>query len=198
MPALNPTFVAQIKLFGTVISEESLNVFYYGTDTMVDTLADLLAGFQSTVVSQLPPVTSASSFYGKAEATLVKGGNLFDSVSFFTPGTVSGEALPPYATWDITLVRGGAGERNGYKRLMGVPESLQTGGIATAGAIANLANVTLAMSQIVVAVTDQWTPVIRRDVVNRVVQNPPKWYSISSVLYSKIGTQNSRKFGHGR
>lgn len=198
MPALTPAFVAQIKLKGIVISEETLNVFYYGSDTFADTLADLITAFRNVVVTTLPPVTSVNAYYAEVEATMVKGGNQFDSQSFFTAGSAGGDTLPPYAAWDFTLVRGGAGERNGYKRLMGVPESLQAGGFASAGAIANLGIVAAAMGQILVGVTDQWSPVIKRERVARVVQNPPKWYSISSIQYSRIGTQNSRKFGHGR
>lgn len=198
MPALTPNFVAQLKLEGQNITEDTLNVFYYGSDTFADTLDDLITQFRAVVLSTFPAFTSTQCEYQGITATMVKGGNQFAAQSFSLGGSSGGDTLPPFVSWDFTLVRGGAGERNGYKRLPGVPEGLQAQGIATAGAVANLNIAAAAMEQIIVAVTDQWSPVIRRDVVNRVVQVPPKWYDISSVQYSRIGSQNSRKFGHGR
>jgi len=198
MPELTPAFVAQLKLKATVITEESLNIFYYGSDTNADGLDGLITRFRTIVMPKLIAVTSTQCQFESIEATMVKGGNDFTSQGFAEAGTVGGDTLPPYATWDFTLLRGGAGERNGYKRFPGVPEASQAQGIASAGAVANLNLLADALDTLLVPTTDQWSQVIRREVINHVIQNPPKWYSNGGTLYSRIGTQNSRKFGHGR
>jgi len=46
--------------------------------------------------------------------------------------------------------------------------------------------------------TETYEPVIQRKFVNHIPKIPPVFYTISDVRYAKVGSQNSRKFGHGR
>jgi len=198
LPENTRAHVLKITLHGTIISEETINVFYYASATRVDPLVDVFTEFQSVVLNELPPVSTNASLYTQVDIEEVKGGVTFDTFSISLPGTVSGEAMPPFVSWDFTYLRSGAGERNGYKRIMGVPESQQASGFATPGALANLSNVAIGMAAILATTNDEYVPVIRRGTIHHVPQNPARYYDISTVSYSRIGTQNSRKFGHGR
>jgi hypothetical protein len=199
MPDAGYEFVYEVKLIGSIIGQESLNVFHYGAaDELLDP-SGWCTEFDTTIVALLLPLVADN--YEATEITIqeVQGGIQFASKAVTEFGSVSGDCLPPYATFDFTYVRGGARERNGYKRFSGVPESRQANGVANATSNALAATLAVALEQPVGSVgTGLLTPVIKRTKINHVVQTPPKYFTISSVIYSKIGTQNSRKFGHGR
>lgn len=198
MPENTRAHVLKITLHGICISEETINVFYYASATRVDPLVDVFTAFDGVVLTELPPVSTVNSLYTQVDIEEVKGGSTFDTFAITRPGTVSGDSMPPFVSWDFTLLRSGAGERNGYKRIMGVPETQQAGGFASAGALANLNNVAIGLAAILATTNDEYVPVIRRKTIHHVPQTPPKFFDISTVNYSRIGTQNSRKFGHGR
>jgi hypothetical protein len=199
MPANTDPYVIEIVLKGAVITEETLNVFHFASPTLTDTIADIIQAFYVALGPTLINLIGTSSVFSEVTGQFVRGSILFGSQPLVgQSGTVSGDQLPPYATWDFTYVRGGALERNGYKRFSGVPESFQANGVASGSGPANLAVLAGVLGAGFNSGTDDWTPVIKRTKIAHVTQTPPKYYSVSSVVYSKIGTQNSRKFGHGR
>lgn len=198
MPENTSAYVARITTKGDVLGQEALQVWYYASTSFVDGISAWLAAFKLAVVDHLLDAMSNQAHINVIEGQMVKGSNAFDTFSANVGGNISGECLPPFVSWDFTLLRGGGGERNGYKRLQGVPESKQADGIATASAYADLTSLAGFMAAPITVATDILTPVIHRTKINHATQNPPRYFSISDVLYSKIGTQNSRKFGHGR
>jgi hypothetical protein len=198
MPATSRPYVVEIKTVGTIISEEAINVFHYASETLTNSISDMATSFEDTILEAIAPILSTNMFWTAIELQFVRGSTMFGSFPITFGGAVSGDSLPPYACWDFTFVRGAALERNGYKRFSGIPESLQAYGSASSGALANLTNAAIAMQGGFATDADVWVPVIQRKVIHHVNQHPPVYYDISGVIYSKIGTQNSRKFGHGR
>jgi hypothetical protein len=198
MPEYTGINVYRVLVHGNVLSQETINVYYYGCESDITDLTDLSTAFVTTVLTPAQAVMNGNALFDRIDITQVKGGNIFGSFSTFVVGTISGDCLPPYASWDFTYIRAGAGERNGYKRLAGIAESSQVNGAATSGAAANLTTVASGMESTLTVETFDVVPVIRRTRVAKLVQNPPKYYTIGGVVYSKIGTQNSRKYGHGR
>ena len=198
MPLVTPAFVARIIMKGLVVSEQSLNVFYYGSPTLTDPLDELANAFITHFSPLWQGITSSGALWQTCDVQMLKGSGAFTSVPVGVSGGVSGDCLPPYAAWDFTLVRGGLGERNGYKRFAGVSETSQVNGVATGAILSGLAAMAAGLNVAIDTTTDEWSPVIRRTRVNKVIQNPPVYYSFIGATYSRIGTQNSRKFGHGR
>jgi hypothetical protein len=158
----------------------------------------MLDTFDTTVVQPMLDVMSNLAHVNTLEAQIVHGGGAFDVKTTSYGGHVSGDCLPTFVAWDFTLLRGGLGERNGYKRIAGVAETQQHEGIPTTGANTLLALVAAGMNTAFDSGGDVYNPVIRRGTINRVPQNPAKYYSVSNVLFARIGSQNSRKVGHGR
>ena len=199
MPVTTFTKVWEVIVTGVVLNQETINRFFYGSS---DSLADA-AGLGVTVETDLLPVIAGTMNQNASFLSLlvqgVKGATDFFSATLSIQGTNGGECLPPYASWDYTLVRGGARERNGYKRIAGVGEGNQQNGVASSGIQTALDLAANAMGDIL---TDGdgavYTPVIRRTRVNKTPVNPAQYWSMTGAIYSKIGTQNSRKFGHGR
>lgn len=198
MPNATPGFVYQITAFGGVIGQETINVWYFGGANICTDLVALGNDFITLDLLPLLPVMSGSAGFSYITVTGVHGDIAFTSVPVSVTGGVSGDCLPPFVSWDFTLLRGGAGERNGYKRIAGVPESLQLQGSPTVGAAVNLAAAGASMFTSISDGTHSYAPVIRRTRVHHIPQSPPVWYNVSAIQFSKIGSQNSRKFGHGR
>jgi hypothetical protein len=199
MPEAATTHVYEIKLFGQCITEETVNVFFYGTDAILDTTPnDLLNAFDTNVAAVIATLVSVDMLFNALTCQEVKGGTQFGSIPIFRNGPQTGDCLPPFVAFDFTLVRGGALERNGYKRIPGVPEALQAQGIITGAGSAVANTVAAAMFTNITAGLIEFFPLIQRKHIAHIPQNPPKYYNVSGVQYSRIGTQNSRKFGHGR
>jgi len=198
MPNSLATHVVRFTLVGTLFGQETINTFFYEVEDDGEDIEGEIAAFVDEVV---PPIQNvASNAWGvlRVDGEYVKGGTRFGSQEINQSGNISGDCLPSFNAFDFTLLRGGVGERNGYKRIAGVPESSQTNGVATSGALVNLALLSAAMFASLTVDAATLIPVIERSVINHVPQVPPQYFTISSVVYSKIGSQNSRKVGHGR
>jgi hypothetical protein len=198
MPEDTAPVVYQFRVTGVSISEETIANYYYSASEEVANLDSLVEPFFTTVITPQLSIMNGNAFYTRLDIVTVKGGIAFASFDFLHIGTVSGDCLPPNVSYDFTLLRAGVGERNGYKRIAGVSESSQQQGTVTSGILALCALVSAGLSANLEVGEDAYPPCIRRTKIHRVPQNPPKFYTMSGATYSKIGTQNSRKFGHGR
>lgn len=188
----------EVLVHGVVITEETINRYYYHADAFTDPLDDFLDVFIPHVLDPLIAGMSNQAGFTSVQVNTVRGGSSFTSRPITAIGAVGGDCLPPYAAFDFTLVRGGVGERNGYKRIAGVAEASQVNGIPVAGSLAVMNAAAVAMGDTLDVGLSEFRPVIRRDVINHIPQLLLTVFSISSVQFSRIGTQNSRKFGHGR
>lgn len=198
MPESVRPFVFQVILHGTVQALENINVFYYATADALTTPHDIADDFNAVVLSQLPSICNTFVHWDLITCNQVKGGSAFTTYPVNVNGLVSGDGLPPFCSWDFTLQRGGVGERNGYKRFAGISENHQINGVAIPAILPSLDTVAAALASNLVVGTDPANPVIRRTQEHHVAFPTPKYYTMSGASYAKIGTQNSRKFGHGR
>ena len=198
MPIDISAHVYQIKVRGAIFGQETFNTFYYAGAAPASSLVDLASGFNATVLTPWGILVSNEWASIEESVTHVKGGTDFGDFTVVVRGSVTGDCLPPYASYDFTLVRGGVGERNGYKRLAGVAESSQSAGIVAGAAASNVITLAAAMADTISDGTTDYHAVIQRETVHGVPQLIPVYYDVSNVIYSQIGTQNSRKYGHGR
>ena len=198
MPETLDPFIVRIRSVGDVLGQEAINVWYFHSSTYTSTPGDILSAFDASYITHQLDIMNANSHVTFIDAQFERGSTDFASLSLGVGGHVSGDCLPAFVSWDFTLLRGGALERNGYKRIQGVSESDQLNGQATAGAFANLNALSAFYAAGLTVGTDAWLPAIRRTKINHVVQTPPKYFTVSNVIYSKIGSQNTRKPGHGR
>lgn len=198
MPENTMPTVVQLTVRGVVLGQETINRYFYACADASPSLGALMDLLDTNVLSPQLTIMSSAAGFQQIDALMVKGGNTFASKVLNEVGLNSGDCLPPFVSFDFTLIRGGGGERNGYKRIAGVPESEQINGTITPGAAPSAVAAADAMAADLTGGGHTWTPVIKRTRIARIHQVTPKYYTISGVAYSKIGTQNSRKFGHGR
>lgn len=198
MPAVMDAHIYEIKMVGAIDGQQTINVFYYGGPTAASSLGDLLNGFRDHPMAELEALLSNSWGVTQWELTHVKGGTDFGSFVTADAGSVGGDCLPPFVAWGFTYLRGGTGERNGYKRFAGVAESNQVNGIPGGSAVTNGPALALALNASITDGTTDYNPVIQREQIHGVPQHPPVHYSVSSVKFAGITSQNTRKYGHGR
>jgi len=122
----------------------------------------------------------------------------FDSIdtSGEGQGTQTGDMLPFYNNFTYIYKRKSRGNRNGWKRFTGVPESAQAAGILNSGFVTAVAALATALQTVL---TDgdgnAWSPRIYRAPTIAVPDFDS--FPIAGVEFHSLSTQNSRKFGRG-
>lgn len=198
MPVNTSAFVVEILLRGVVLGQETINRFFYASTSYASAMIDVIDAFDAVVPAYLVTFMNEQAGFTSIEAQGVRGTSDFASKPISELGVGTGDCMPPFVSWDFTLVRGGARERNGYKRIAGVGEASSVGGIPTSSVLAVINAGVHTLSDTFEVGADTWVPVIPRTRVNRVPVLPRQYWDMSSAIFSKIGSQNSRKYGHGR
>jgi len=115
-----------------------------------------------------------------------------------TSGTQTGEGMPPYVSWAFTLYRASRLSRNGYKRIVGVPESLVSNGVAIPAAASYL---TAFAALLASPITDPVSGAVFKPVIYRKYATStgglPGTFDVAAGVYGGVSTQNTRKFGRG-
>jgi hypothetical protein len=170
----------------------------------------------NVIETDIYPITTASQAYIRIDASILDtDGELVNGESVFFPsanqnGAVAGEGLPPFNCWTFKYVRPNSSFRHGFKRFAGVPESFQVTGFPSSGALTPLASAANALETPVIAMTQdvdgnpdavvsgsEMTPVVVQRIINGDPISPVNVATITDVVFSKIGSQNSRKYGVG-
>jgi hypothetical protein len=198
---------------------ETNNVFNFqvnalGVPTAGDaTCRNLGSGFWQAIKAALLIVTSASQVYEQIDVSrLDASGNIISGESFFIEsgdgvGGQSGDALPPSDAWTFKYIRPNSSFRHGFKRFPGVPESAQSGGRPAGGAVASLAALGVLLSGpfeyykdvagTETAAGGEFVPAVIQRMLNGDLVDPVVTYTIDTVVFDKIGHQDTRDIGRG-
>lgn len=194
-------------------NQDIVNSFYFTVDlnggVLVgddDELFNVGMRMWDNIKAELRAITGASVKYRVVEVFKSDGVDLGNSGFYTIPsgevdGLVAAQALPPNAAWTFQYSRPSAEFRHGYKRFAGVTEPDQEQGLIDAGAVARvnaLAVKLRATVNLTAGVTPPFmTPALVQREKNGVPVDPDVWYTPATVLYKKIGTQNTRSWGRG-
>jgi len=187
---------------GQVLDQLTVNVFHYKAFTSGDVDLDaLLTTFEEDVLTPVASHLNLQASFTQLEIKQVVGGFAYAVHLFTNPivGGESGDCLPPSVCYTYRYQRTQLGRRHGYKRFAGVGEAQQTDGVATVGILPSLqddAEVLAADLEPISGISLR--PVILHSQLNGQPVTPPVPQDIQTVVYSHIGTQNTRKFGRGR
>lgn len=151
-------------------------------------------------------VVGDTSFYTvevfKADGADVGNSGFYTIPSDERAGLVAGDAMPPFVAWTFQLTRPNASFRHGYKRIGAVCEADQLRGIPTDDALDRLndfADVLKGDIKLNDALIN--APYMELALVQRIKNgqpvDPDVWYKPSTVVFKKIGSQNSRKYNVG-
>lgn len=187
--------------------QQVLNVYHYkqlADPTIGTPIAALEGAFYTFIQSLAMPAQSTSLAHLGYRVTNLDNPDEFDVLVSTETGQVAGDCLPPFCAWAFRLNRATRSVRNGQKRVGGVPEAFQVNGVETAAAEALLVPLGIAMGAIITE------PVSGGSFQPRILHKateagpggvPPATpradYAISSGQYTRLSTQNTRKFGRG-
>jgi hypothetical protein len=206
-------------LKGTYNTSVTLNnVFYAKVNTeapgaLESTLQHAANGLWKTIQSSLLAVTNTIVVYSEVLAeSLDADGNLVNGESYFIPagegqGTSTGGALPPADAFTFKIVRPDSSKRHGFKRFAGVSESEQDAGVPAAGTVTALDALAAAMAgdihfwgDVLGVNSDlggQMNIQLVQKVLNGDVVSPAVFYFPATVVFDKIGHQDTRDYGRG-
>lgn len=209
MVAVNDILEVVLRSHWVDSGDENLNVFHYqvyeqtGLDDLWQVGQGIIDSWAGELTSYLQDVISSQIVFDGMDIR-----NLTNTTEIFTgnftdpfAGGVTGDVLPPFASWGFLYRRATTITRNGYKRFPGVPESLQANGVATSAALEDLNALATVLtgpieaSGITPGVYDisMLPRIVRKNTLGELVTSQP----VTAVDYRAIGTQNTRKLGRG-
>jgi len=191
----------------TYLGQQVLNVYYYKQiaepSVGVSNIA-LVRAWEDFVMATIGPVQNEGlDHVGVRVINLDNPDDFLLSPNSFA-GTVSGDGMPPYVTFAFRLNRASRAVRNGQKRIGGISESSVGDGLVNPGLATNIAAIEVALGAII---TDTISGAsFQPRIVHLATEagpggDPPATpradYTISSVEFTSVSTQNTRKFGRG-
>ena len=209
----------RIVLKGTsVVGEDMQNVFHYnfyagsGTDVNSHLLENFAFGFWENIKATLRVITHNTSSYQEVECiSLDADFNGVNGESFVIPvgeqpGLAAGEAAHPALCFTYRYVRPSFAFRHGFKRFGGLTESFLVGDGVHSSGVTPVENLRLALAADIGGLYPDGSPltdppdarpIVYRRTVESTVISPVLWGIPVGIVFSKVGTQNSRKRGHG-
>jgi len=177
-----------------------LNVYFYEEVVSPTTLTPPLAlvqAYRDKVITPLLAVQSIALSHVQYSATNLDDPASFGVFDLIEAGGVGSESLPPFVAWAFRLNRATRVVRNGQKRYAGVAESDQVNGEATGAALTRLNAVASALDDPLEQATPDGSWVLRIAHALGTIPETYTPYPVASVSYSRISSQNTRKFGRG-
>lgn len=192
---------AQIKIAGSFLGQEVINVFSYvqsETGTAHPDLADFWPMMRGTFGGSWANLVSSEYVAHSVHAEWVIGGDeVYDGAITDFLGLDGGETLPPYACWSFLYRRTYRTTFNGHKRFAGIVEANQANGVAVPTALTNLNSLANDLNTPLTIGGVTYTPAIVSRILNGTLRTTPLVNPVNGVQYTGIGTQNTRKFGRG-
>lgn len=191
----------------TLEGQQVLNVYHYKQVSEPTSGTSILAlGDAFYTFVQLPMFSVQTEFLQHVGLRIINLDNPdeFALVTEGETGTVPGETLPPFCSWAFRYNRSSRLVRNGQKRIGGVPEGFNDNGVATGTALTLLPLLAIGMGALITdtVTTASFTPrIVHKATDAGPGGDPPATvradYAVASVEYTRISTQNTRKFGRG-
>lgn len=194
------------------------NVFHYHVSAAGGaTLNQFGAGLRHYVIAEVQNVvTTIMEWFDVDCRILDTDGVLVNGEFYVLPagtglGQISAEALPPENCITFKYIRPSSSFRHGYKRFAGISEGSQANGVPVSGFLTGLATLATALETPIHAWTIDPTtgapaavisgatahPVVLQRIINGDPISPVNVADITDVVFDKLGTQNTRKFGRG-
>lgn len=183
----------------SLLGQEVLNVYCYLCTGDGVTAAAVGALFESAIIANMVSQQSSQLSHNVLEVSCFEDLADFANLFVITPGVIGGDCLPPYDAVSLFYARTTRASHNGYKRIAGVPESLQVNGALTSGAFTAFSGLATLLFGPIISVDPAISMVPQ--IWRRPRLSPPRlqaFFGVSSIVASPdITTQNTRKFGRG-
>jgi len=196
----------------TLFGQEVLNVYWYqlATDFIGATALEIAENWWGELGTHIRAVQHTACNHISVTVESIDGS--MDFATYTIPGggengaIGTGDCMPPFTTFSITLVPENRSVRPGGKRIAGVPEGVvATGGVVDSGVMADLITLAdwMATQLNFLLETDAYIPVIvgfphPASPTGRPARLDRVEVRIASASVSPyVSTQNTRKYGRG-
>lgn len=202
MPLVASGFLYEITVTGVIGGITTKNIFWYFTTGPVKQAEDVFDSFVLKVEDEWEALASVNWDGETIEVDEVTANDNFHLGAISIDGVVSGESLPNFNAFSVTLSRSTKETRSGRKRIAGVAESQQSSGTLTAGAITDLTALKDRFIEDLTVEGGSVAPVIIRKTFTLDPPNPPELNDPDVWIYNPVSggvatttvtTQNSRK-----
>jgi len=194
--------------------DEMLNVFHCefyagsGTDVGSHLLENFAFGFWENIKTPLRAMVGDAFSFEQVDAIKLDADfNQINGESFIIPageqpGSVGAEYMPNFVVASFKYVRPAIGWRHGWKRFSGITETIVFGNTLTAGGLAQANTLAAALAADIGGLYPDGSPLVdppdARPIVYRARWNgddlsPVEFDSPASVVFSGLGSQNTRK-----
>lgn len=215
MPALANGDVLELALLAKFkANDDHVNVFHYRVyDLNVgDPIGDhpdlIYAKFETEVIDKLRTIVTNDISFETLRMRVLTGtdaGFVIDLpvAAGHKLGGAGSDSEPPFVAYTYKYVRPNGLSRHGFKRFGGVAKNALTDGVVTdSTTLTNLPLVAAALNldlSVVngIVTTGKLEPVIQKRESGGVALPTPTYTRPSTVTFSKVGSQNSRKYGVG-
>lgn len=113
--------------------EEILNVFFYQDLLLASTAQNVVEAYVAGVLPKVKAMQQQSFYHDKIDCVNLSDASNFYEFVLHDGGGQTGEALPPFNAVTFGLRLNSRALRPGSKRIAGVPESANNGGVITDG-----------------------------------------------------------------
>lgn len=191
----------------TYQAQQVLNVYYFkqlANPSVGTSLAALGTAFVNIYLPVILPLQHDLLRHTDVIITNLDNEDEFVTAPTGFDGEVAGDGMPPFVSWGFRFNRSSRLVRNGAKRIGGVPESLTNNGLPSVAAGILLNTLAALFGTILIEPTTGAS--FEPRIVHRATDagpggDPPATpradYAVSSVVFTTVTTQNSRKFFHG-
>jgi len=169
------------------------NVWFYNNPTGAGSAVDLLAAFTQDVLNAILNIQSEDVEWDFIRATGVQGAVDFSEALVTNPGQVAATAEPQFVSWKYRLNRLDNTDRNGYKRIGGVPDTWWDAGAIDPANLTALNACATAMTSGISTGSIAYNPCIQRRQVGGAPVVPPTYRSHAGFTFAGVTTQNTRK-----
>jgi hypothetical protein len=192
--------IYRITMQVSYLDQECSNRFFYRNTSVDGNAEDAGRAVNSEVTPAIRDAVSDDVLWQGYEVVNLNDIDDFAYVGSGFTGALSGVTTAPFLAWGFRLNRSSRSIRNGSKRFVGVvEEAMDNRGEPTTTQQPLLDAIATALADTIennLNTGPQFEPVLVR--LNQVTQLPELVVKVQSAVFTRLTTQNSRKFGRGR
>jgi len=185
--------VYELTLIYTYLTTTAYNRWFYGVTGGTGNANSCANGFATSVLPAIESICSDDVSFTNLNVRGVRGVSDFDDNPITASGTVASPVEPDFVALGFRFNRTAVGERHGFKRIGGLPDSFWDNGALTTTA---LTAIVAAAPSIGGQFTDSgitYVSLIQNKFRNKVALVPPEYHTYTTVAFTGVTTQSSRK-----
>jgi hypothetical protein len=193
MPIFTGPYVWKVTIGGELYGQNTDNVFFYGSSSVGANALDIINAWEASILPTWQDAVSDDYHFLTIDVDAVQGATDFEHQGIGVDGLVLEPAEPRFIAYAFRFNRQLVGERNGYKRVAGIPDSYVDNGVLDGTGIAVSNALAAKFDDALVTAGHTYVPLIQRRQHLGAPVVPPEYYTFAVCSALGVTTQNTRK-----